>query len=68
MGLLITQLAVSFAAREAGVLPPMRGLEKDVHDFFSLPIPNHVWQWSKEYQEPEFVDFVERCLKTTIRQ
>ena len=60
--LLITQLAVSYAAQQAGVLPEMKGLEKDVRAFFSLPIPHHVWQWSKEFQEPAFVEFVQKCL------
>ncbi|MCW0220890.1 MAG: hypothetical protein OJI67_21360 [Prosthecobacter sp.] len=60
--LLITQLAVSYTAMKAGMLPEMAGLKKDVRSFFSLPIPNHVWQWSREYQESEFVAFVEACL------
>lgn len=61
--LLITQLAVSYTAMKAGMLPEMTGLRKDVKSFFSLPIPNHVWTWSREFQEPEFVAFVEECLK-----
>lgn len=60
--LLITQLAVSFTAMKAGVLPDMQGLRKDVKAFFALPIPGHVWKWSKEFQDPAFVAFVEECL------
>ncbi|TDU80790.1 hypothetical protein EI77_00087 [Prosthecobacter fusiformis] len=65
--LLITQLAVSYTAMKAGMLPEMTGLRKDVQSFFSLPIPNHVWIWSSEFQEPEFVMFVEECLREESR-
>lgn len=60
--LLITQLAVSFTAMKAGVLPDMQGLRKDVRVFFSLPIPREVWRWSSEFQDPSFVTFVQECL------
>lgn len=60
--LLITQLAVSYAAQQAGVLPDMKGLEKDIRAFFALPIPGHVWKWSREFQDPAFVEFVQKCL------
>jgi hypothetical protein len=60
--LLITNLAVNYTAMKAGVLPDMQGLEKDVRVFLSLPIPHHVWLWSREFQEPAFVEFVQKCL------
>ncbi len=62
VNLLITQLVVSYRAQQAGVLPEMQGVEKDVRAFLALPIPHHVWQWSKEFQEPDFVEFVQKCL------
>ncbi len=60
--LLITHLAVSHAALRHGVLPGLSGLEKDVCHFFSLPIPREVWTWSREFQDPKFVRFIESCL------
>lgn len=61
--LIITHLAVTHAAMKAKVLPGITGLEKDVRSFFSLPIPSDVWKWSREYQEPDFVAFIEDCLR-----
>lgn len=57
--LLITHLAVTFEALKSGVLPGLEGLQKDVREFFALPIPKQVWQWSRRFQQEEFVLFVE---------
>jgi hypothetical protein len=57
--LLITHLAVTYTAVKAGVLPGMEGLEKDVREFFALPIPHKVWTWSRRFQQADFVKFVE---------
>lgn len=59
--LLITHLAVTFAALKSGVLPGVNGLRKDVHEFFALPIPQQVWQWSRRFQHADFVKFVEEA-------
>lgn len=59
--LLITQLAVSFVALKSGVLPSLDGLRKDVREFFILPIPAEVWKWSRQFQQPDFVKFVEKA-------
>ena len=57
--LLITHLAVTFEALKSGVLPGLDGLQKDVGDFFALPIPKQVWHWSRRFQQAAFVSFVE---------
>lgn len=57
--LLITHLAVTFAALKSGVLPGLGGLQRDVREFFALPIPHQVWQWSRKFQQADFVQFVE---------
>ena len=57
--LLITHLAVTFTALKTGVLPGLGGLQKDVGEFFALPIPHQVWQWSRRFQQADFVKFVE---------
>ncbi len=60
--LLITHLAVTFEAIKNKVLPSLAGLEKDIQEFFGLPIPAQVWQWSKEFQQPDFVAFIEAAV------
>lgn len=57
--LLITHLAVTFVALKSGVLPGLGGLQRDVREFFALPIPHQVWQWSRRFQQADFVKFVE---------
>ncbi|MFZ4595622.1 MAG: hypothetical protein ACOYOF_15285 [Verrucomicrobiaceae bacterium] len=59
--LLISHLAVSFAAYKSGILPELAGLQKDVQEFFALPIPKQVWQWSRMFQQSDFVAFVDSC-------
>lgn len=60
--LLITHLAVTFAALKSGVLPELDGLPKDVREFMSLPIPYQVWQWSQKFQQADFVKFIESSI------
>lgn len=57
--LLITHLAVTYEALKNGVLPRLEGLQKDTREFIALPIPHQVWQWSRKYQQADFVKFVE---------
>ena len=38
------------------------GLRQDIRDFFSLPIPNAVWQKLKPLHDKDFVAFVEVSL------
>jgi hypothetical protein len=42
---------------------PKRAVAADIRSFFSLPIPNAVWQQSRECRDPKFVQFVEKCLR-----
>lgn len=38
------------------------GMQRDVMEFFSLPIPNTVWGKVKFLQDADLVEFVEACL------
>jgi len=38
------------------------GIQRDVHEFFSLPIPNAVWNKVRYLQDDKLVQFVENCL------
>ena len=62
--LIITHLGVTYAAMQNRVLPNLVGLEEDVRNFFSLPIPAQVWKWSRRFQDPSFVHFVETAVIT----
>ena len=39
------------------------GVERDIQAFFSLPVPKEVWNKFKEFQNADFVKFVESALK-----
>jgi hypothetical protein len=39
------------------------GIERDIQAFFSLPVPKAVWDKFKEFQNADFVKFVESALK-----
>jgi len=41
------------------------GLRQDVGSFFSLPIPRAVWEKTKNFQNDDFVAFVESCRNRT---
>lgn len=56
---LILHLNASFKARQNGMEFDDDGLAKDIRSFFSLPIPRHVWNQSKQFQSGDFVAFVE---------
>jgi hypothetical protein len=37
------------------------GLRRDIAEFLALPIPKSVWEKSKQFQNADFVAFVESC-------
>jgi hypothetical protein len=59
VNILINHLFASYEARKEKLYVPGDALDKDIHKFFSLPIPKSVWETSKELQDPEFVRFIE---------
>lgn len=59
---LILHLASSFEATKHGMYFVERGLRADVRGFFSLPIPQGVWEQMKKYQHPDFVRFVDGVI------
>jgi hypothetical protein len=60
---LILHLTDSFVAIKTGLFTSPENLAKDIHEFFSLPIPQSVWKTSKTFQDKDFVLFVERSVK-----
>jgi hypothetical protein len=60
---LLLHLDVVHRTMKAGIFVEIQGLQKDIRDFLSLPIPKAVWLKIKPYQVGDFVDFVESALK-----
>jgi hypothetical protein len=50
-----------YAVRDK-LVTSLEGLQKDLCQFFSLPIPKAVWEQSKALQNDDFLEFVEQCL------
>ena len=59
---LISHLSTVFRAMKHGEFVKLEGLERDVREFFALPIPKAVWEKLKPFQDGKFVAFVDRCL------
>lgn len=60
--LLILHLDTVFRAMKAGTFVTLEGLQDDVAQFLSLPIPKFVWEKLKPLQDRAFIAFVENCL------
>jgi hypothetical protein len=60
---LLLHLDVVRRAMKAGVFVKIQGLQNDVRDFFTLPIPKLVWEKMKPFQDDDFVAFIENCLR-----
>ena len=60
--LLILHLNDVHTAIRARMFVRLEGLEKDVRNFYSAPIPKAVWEELKPYQDKKFIRFVERIL------
>jgi hypothetical protein len=45
-----------------GILPKPAGLDVDVGDLFSLPIPHAVWNRTRTFRDAERIQYVEGLL------
>ena len=54
--------SVYYATRDELVIK-LDGLMMDVGSFFSLPIPQALWEKTKKFQNEDFVAFVEKCCR-----
>lgn len=63
---LISHLSTVYRAWKHGEFVKLEGLERDVREFFTLPIPKAIWEKSKPFQDERFVAFVERCLHASV--
>ena len=63
MNLVISHTSSTYEALKDELLTKQEGLRRDVRSFFSLPIPNAVWQRTKLLQNHDFAAFIESSLK-----
>lgn len=61
VNLVIQHLSVVFHAMRDELTVKPEGLRRDVWWFFSLPIPQSVWEKMKVLQNDKFVAYVEAC-------
>jgi hypothetical protein len=60
---IIAHLSTVFRAMKQGEFVKLEGLQNDVREFFSLPIPKAVWTKTKLLQNQDFAAFIESSLK-----
>jgi len=63
VNLLVLHLDTVHRAMKAGMFVNLEGLQMDIKGFFSLPIPQAVWEKAKRFQDRDFVRFIEDSLK-----
>lgn len=64
VNLIILHLTTVLTAVAKGVFPKPAGLDVDIRDFFSLPIPKTAWNQTKTFRDPETIRYVESLLGT----
>lgn len=63
VGTVIHHINAVFYAMSGQLVVKYEGLHRDVAQFFSLPIPKSVWKKTKQFQNSDFVNYVESVLK-----
>jgi hypothetical protein len=61
--LIVLHLSGMYHAIREGLLVKPEGMNQDIKEFLSLPVPLAVWEMIKSLQDREFVQFVEACLR-----
>lgn len=62
VNLIILHLTTAITAARSGIFPVFAGQDRDIEEFFSLPVPRAVWENTKEFRDPEIVRYVESLL------
>jgi len=60
---LVFHLYTTYSAIQLGQMEFNKGIENDIRDYFSRPIPRQIWKELRDYQDDEFVVFIESVLK-----
>jgi hypothetical protein len=64
VNLLILHLGTVYRAMKSGMFVRLQGLQRDIQEFFTLPIPKAVWEKAKSFQDKDFVEFIGKCQLT----
>ena len=62
VGEIILHFSIVYQTMRTGMFVKLDGLERDIKEFFALPIPKAVWKLVRPFHNKNFVKFVERCL------
>lgn len=62
VNLVILHLSSVYYALHDELMIKLEGLRPDVSEFLSLPIPSFVWAKTRQFQNDDFVAFVEVCI------
>jgi hypothetical protein len=63
VGLVISHLNSVFYAANDELVVKWEGVNRDVGQFFSLPIPKAVWQRTRPLQNLDFAAFIDASMK-----
>ena len=62
--MLILHLRTAIRARKADLEFGEENIQKDIRQFFSLPIPRAIWKSARKFQGKDFQDFVDEALSS----
>jgi hypothetical protein len=62
--LLILHLGTVYRAMKSGTFVTLDGLQRDIQEFFSLPIPKAIWEKARPFQNADFVEFIGKSQRT----
>lgn len=62
LNVVIVHFQTSWLLASEGAMLTLDVLAADVRWFFSLPLPRAVWQQTREFRDPVFVEFVENAI------
>ena len=62
VNLITLHLATVLVAVCKGIFPKPAGMDVDIKELFSLPIPHAVWNQTKTFRDPETIRYVEGLL------
>jgi len=68
VNMIISHTSSVYEALKNGLMINQEGLRRDVGAFFSLPVPQATWKQTKQFQNVDFVEFVEMCCRKYSEQ
>jgi len=63
--LLILHLGTVYRAMKERMFVQLEGLQNDIREFFSLPIPKEIWRRYQQFQDKDFAEFVSNCQRVS---